>query len=612
MDAQVVRQMVRQFWERTAYTGGEPHCFAPWYLHQRFQLPETLSMQQSSDGSYDFGVDGFHLERGNDGKPASLVFVQAKYSESLQHIIKGFRDLEKALPEISRSLDAIGTEEPVQNKVLVNLRAALNRLEPEARAQLALDFEVLHLSVEDEAILAVRLREAMTRLSEALADKLENHKCRIRQVGPRDLGPQQVVVAPPEEVTIRLVGVHAFPAGESSDHMFSGVGRLADLVELYRARRDDLFSRNVRYYLQSKKNTEKGPAGKMRGTLKQMCVDGSLEPERFAMFHNGITMFSRRAQLVDGQVRVRDPYVLNGCQTIKNAFLFRVDGNLKSKIKDDLWQRVSVPVRIIETTDDGLVRAVTVNNNRQNAMSSAALRSNDPVQIRLEQRFKERRIVYQRQEGAFENTRAMQPELLEDEYENTAGACVDINDIARAVAATAGEISLALHPNDLFESDAAYKRCFGEKTRLRSIAFLTFLQNLHNVVGLVLTRDLNLEAKGGGPKPARFMYHTICLLTRHLAKQRMHDFVSEWGARLNKRDKGFREAIRRTLNSNSSGIRAEIAKRFMTLDSGRTNEVNDAFEKCKGSLHLKDGIDPFESFADLDDTVPVVPEEADE
>jgi hypothetical protein len=568
-------------------------------------------MQQASDGSYDFGVDAFHLEQGNDGKPASLVLVQAKYSESLQHINKGFRDLEKALPEVSRSLDAIGTEEPVQNKVLVNLRAALNRLDPETRARLALDFEVLHLSAEDEAILGVRLRDAMNRLSEALADKLESYKCRIRPVGPRDLGPQQVVVAPPEEVALRLVGVHEFPAGESA-RMFSGIGRLADLVDLYRARRDDLFSRNVRYYLQSKKNTEKGPAGKMRATLKEMCVDGDLEPERFAMFHNGVTMFSRRAQLVEGQVRVRDPYVLNGCQTIKNAFLFRVDGNLKSKIKDDLWQRVSVPVRIIETTDDGLVRSVTVNNNRQNAMLSAALRSNDPVQIRLEQRFKERRIVYQRQEGAFENIWAMQPELLEDEYENTAGAWVDMHEIARAIAATAGEISLALHPNDLFESDAAYERCFNERTRLRSIVFLTFLQNLHDVVGLVLKKDLNLGAKGGGPKPSRFMYHTICLLTRHLAKQRMHDFVAEWGARLHYRDKGFREEIRRTLNSNSSGIRGEIARRFMTLESGSTNEVNAAFEKCKNALHLKDGIDPFEVFADLDDRVPVVPEEPDE
>lgn len=606
MDTQIVRQMVKQFWEKTAHTGGEEHCFAPWYLHQKFQLSETQAMKQASDGNYDFGVDAFHLAAGDNGKSATLVLVQAKYSESLQHISKGFKDLEKALPEISRNLDGIGTEESVQNKVLVNLRATLNRLTPETRKLLELEFHVLHLSVQDEAILAMRLNEAMTRLSEAVSDILESHKCRIRQVGPRDLGPQQVVVAPPEEVPLRLDGAHEFIAG-ASRRMFTGIGRLSDLVDLYGARREDLFSRNVRYYLTSKKNTERGPAGKMRTTLKQICVDGKLDPGCFAMFHNGITIFSRRTALVDAQVRLRDPYVLNGCQTIKNAFLFRHDGHLKSKIKDELWQRVAVPIRIIETTDDELVRTVTVSNNRQNAMSPAALRSNEPDQIRLEQRFKERRIVYQRQEGAFENIWQMRPELLEDEYENTQGTWVDIHDIARAIAAAAGEVSLALHPNELFESDTAYERCFDEEKRLRSIVFLTFLQNLHDVMGLVLKKDLNLMPKKGGPKPFRFMYHAICLLTRYLAKERMGEFVAEWGKQLHYRNSNFREEIRRILNSSKSAIRNEIARQFMMIESGDTNEVNAAFEKCKNALQLRDNIDPFEVFSDLDEEAPVLP-----
>ena len=187
--------------------------------------------------------------------------------------------------------------------------------------------------------------------------------------------------------------------------MFSGFGKLSDLVDLYNKRRDDLFSRNVRYYLRSKKNAEKGPAGKMKQTLIQMCVEDSLEPERFALFHNGITIFSKRAQVLDGQILVRDPYVLNGCQTIKNAFYFRTNPTRKSRIKDDRWQRIAVPIHFIETTDDELVRAVTVNNNRQNAMSPAALRSNDPVQIRLQRRFKDRLVFYQRQEVALDEIR---------------------------------------------------------------------------------------------------------------------------------------------------------------------------------------------------------------
>ena len=40
---------------------------------------------------------------------------------------------------------------------------------------------------------------------------------------------------------------------------------------------------------------------------------------------------------------------------------------------------------------------------------------------------------------------------------------------------------------------SAYARCFNENTRLRSMVFLTFLQNLHDTVGVVLKKDLNSQ-----------------------------------------------------------------------------------------------------------------------
>ena len=130
MDSLVVRQSVRAFLVATAFTGGEAHSFAPWYLHQKYGISEGQALQQASDGNYDFGVDAFHLTKEADGTVSGIVLVQAKYTESLQQIAKGFRDLERSLHEIARSLAAVGTEAPIQNKVLVNLRAAINRLPP--------------------------------------------------------------------------------------------------------------------------------------------------------------------------------------------------------------------------------------------------------------------------------------------------------------------------------------------------------------------------------------------------------------------------------------------------------------------------------------------------
>lgn len=599
MDTSLIRQMVGEFRERNGFVGAKEHRFAAWYLHQSYEVPEVKALAQSSDGSYDFGIDAFHFADGG-----TLVLVQAKLTEGLQLIAKGFKELQKVLPEIARSIEGIGTEENIQNKVLVNLRAALNRLTPEERVGLGIELQVLHLSAEDDVILANKFREAMAKLKEAVEDALPNHTCRIRQVGSRGLGPHDVKVVPPEETFLRLRGPHAFSAGESCK-MITGIGHLADLVELYCVRRDEIFSRNVRYYLLSKKNTEKGPAGKMRATLKEMCVEGKLEPERFATFHNGVTIFAKRA-VVDGDgVRLRDPYILNGCQTIKNAFFFRYDNHIRNRIKAGLWGRVAVPVRIIETGNEDLVRKVTVNNNRQNSMSSAALRANEAVQIRLEQRFKDRGILYERQAGALDAILGSNPDLLEDEYENAQGNSVDIHELARAIAASLGKVSWALHPNDLFESDKAYESSFDEKRTLGSIVFLTFLQNLHDVMGLVLKKDLNLAPKAEGPKPTRFLYQTICLLTRYLAREDMGEFVAEWGTKLYGRHGQLREEIRKILNSPKSRIRAEIAGNFMTLEHGDSETINAAFEKCQKNLKLRENTDPFAAFAELDENTPV-------
>jgi hypothetical protein len=598
METAVVRQMVQQYRERTAYAGTDAHCFTPWYLHQTFQLSETQAEQQSSDGNYDFGVDGFHLTA-TEGIP-TLVLIQAKFSESVQLVLNGFRDFERILYEIARTLDGVETEEPVQNKVIVNLRAELNRLDEKKRHDLAIDFRVVSLSSEDETVLASKLRETLGRLKEAFENVLPDRTCNARHVGPEELGPARVMHVPPTEIHLRLLGAHEFIAGNGG-RMLSGIGRLSDLVELYRLRRDDLFSRNVRYYLREKRNTEKGPAGRMRATLKDMCVEGTTEPERFALFHNGITIYSSAAKASGEIVALRDPYVINGCQTIKSAFLFRHDPHLKNRIKDDSWERVSVPVRIVITRDDQLVRTITVNNNRQNSMSPAALRANDRVQIRLEQRFKARRIIYQRQEGAFDDVRALHPEWLDDEYENTRGTWVDIVELARAIAATAGELRFAMHANDLFESDAAYERCFSEETRLRSIVFLTFLQNVHDTIGLILKKNLDLEPRPGGPRPSRLIYHVMCLLMRYLARENMSEFVLQWGTRLHYRDGDFREAIRKILNSHKSGIRGELARRFMVLESGDGVSLSEAFSEIESALGLKVNSNAFEAFADLDE-----------
>lgn len=228
---------------------------------------------------------------------------------------------------------------------------------------------------------------------------------------------------------------------QDQSRVLYGVCNLSDLVELYRGRGDELFSKNVRYYLRSKKNTVKGPAGKMRETLKQICLssENPLEPEIFAFYHNGATLFASEIEPIEGGIKVRNPYVLNGCQTIKNAYLFRYDPNYKGKINVSAWNRIVIPLRILGTKDKDLVRQVTINNNRQNSISPSALRANDEPQLKLEERFRKVKIFYQRQKGAYENIKGRNPEIIENEFTNSLDGYVDIEDLARSIAAASGK-----------------------------------------------------------------------------------------------------------------------------------------------------------------------------
>jgi hypothetical protein len=262
---------------------------------------------------------------------------------------------------------------------------------------------------------------------------------------------------------------------------------------------------------------------------------------------------------------------------------------------------VAVSIRVIEAPDGSdenkaLIRNVTINNNRQNAMSVSAFRANDPIQLELEERFRKVAIFYERQEGAFQNLEMASPEVLEEDYENSRGLCVNMVDLGRCLAAAAGEIGLANHPGDLFESDAAYDRCFSRK-RLTSIPYLVCLQNLDDVLGVILKKDLNLNPKGAGPRPARLKYYTLCLCVRYMAKAGLKEVVREFGGALQGKKHAFRNEIGRILRSKNSGIRDELSKRFMSLEAGDAATMNDAWERCQNTLHLRKNIDVFDAFS---------------
>ncbi len=155
-------------------------------------------------------------------------------------------------------------------------------------------------------------------------------------------------------------------------------------------------------------------------------------------------------------------------------------------------------------------------------------------------------------------------------------------------------------PSDLFETDAAYNRIFSAK-RLASLNCLTFLQNLHDVISLVLKKDLDLEQKGDGPKPGSLGYYAMCLLVRYLAKHHEYDTIREFGSVLWGRNDQFRSEVAQLLDNRHSGIKGVLKEKFLVLKDSRADSLNDAFTRAETSLRLRNDIDVFEAFKNLDE-----------
>ena len=264
-----------------------------------------------------------------------MAIVQAKFSESIGSVSSGIRGFIKSLPEIGNCIDGIGSEIPIQNKVLVNLREAMGRLGEEERKKIRLDFRVVHLCEEDSILLGERTKTARDEFLKASNEILPDHNSYIRDVPPAEMGSRVSSYIPPPKIKLAIDKMQPSVSLTTGEEMYYGIGKLSELVELYARKRENLFSKNVRYYIDKKKNIEKGPVGKMRETLSRITIDSSpdrLEPHIFAFFHNGVTLSTNDVTPSDGGVELADPYVLNGCQTIKNGFIFRYQRSTKQKI----------------------------------------------------------------------------------------------------------------------------------------------------------------------------------------------------------------------------------------------------------------------------------------
>jgi hypothetical protein len=159
----------------------------------------------------------------------------------------------------------------------------------------------------------------------------------------------------------------------------------AQLARIEQEYRYSIFERNVRYQIPGKINKN------IENTLKR--AEGR---RNFWYYNNGISIICDAYELDEKRksVRVKNLQIVNGCQTTTT-----LGANL-----DELTNPAPlVLVRIIASADEDLQRAVTLYNNRQNAVRDRDLLSTDQVQESLQAAFDELDPpwFYERKRGAW-------------------------------------------------------------------------------------------------------------------------------------------------------------------------------------------------------------------
>lgn len=583
---------VQNFFEEFGFGRSENDNFAPWWLSNRFKITPQKAMGLSSDGSADFGLDAYFLNKVNEDQ-FQVYIVQAKYSDDVNYIKAGVKSFKKLIPIIHSALAGGELTSYYENVVIQRFFSDLRNI---SGKQIHLQFNVISLSNLDPEIINQRTQYSQKEISDEIKDSLKSISklsWDISCLTRKNLLPEENT----SPSTTSELDVIYFNGSDKvvtqNSYFMSGIGKLSDLVKLYEIYSNQLFEKNVRFYLYTKKNDESGPAGKIKETLRDIVLEKNTPPEKFAFLHNGVTIFTRSIEKKDNKIALFSPNVLNGCQTIKSSYLFYHTAKSKNGFDETIWSNIPITLRIVVSSDDSLWKEIAEANNRQNALKPSALHANDKVQIILQNQFKKYNIYYERQEGSFASLEKSQRNLIDQYYFNSPKKPVKIDMLARSMLC-ASELPLYFASNmtNFYEDNNVYSQVFRDNVDY-DIPYLVLLINIYEILNLLIREALPENTiKYSGMNITKYRFLVMRLLLKVFEANQIRDKLKEdygfnvIGSNNSNTSKDLRDQIRPLLRSRDYPILSSLADVFIKDDLWQDAFDSDLIKKATNSLKL--------------------------
>ena len=355
-------EWLRDFREGDLTTTEKGQGFAVKLITQWLDVTEDDENLILCDGSGDGGIDVAYLRRADidDSEQDSSsdegdtwYLIQSKYGSA-------FQGEDTIIDEGRKVIETLAGENPRLSENVSQLVARLNVFRQQS-------------SERDRIVLVFATERPMEELDRrALRDVNLLGRERISHIfDVEDISLQTIWEArdTPEQSSISLPIRGNFV--DPSSGLRVGTIRLDDLYGFlteYRNKTgnlDQLYERNVRQFLGSRRKINKGIANTLRNT-----------PELFGLYNNGITIVvADYSTKPDGSCVLFEPYIVNGCQTTKTIWeilrqYLDAGGTGESETMDKWKARAERGVVVTKTvkSNNAEITDITRFTNSQNAV----------------------------------------------------------------------------------------------------------------------------------------------------------------------------------------------------------------------------------------------------
>lgn len=343
------------------------HAFIYWFINTMFSCSKKDILDSICDGTHDKGIDSVLI----DSREQRVIIIQSKYEHAGGQSQINEKDvmLFSNVPDFFKSKSALNAAVTKGNSTTQKLMNEAFDVIRKKKYTLELNFITTHK-------IAPHVNDLIYKTRGFTEDKfklyyfekiMQLYYDELKDFTPK-LPPYNLPFIDTDKAIIKVNPHKSWVISVSAD----------DIRTFVNTFQDKLFRKNVRNFLGTKSRTNKG-------IIETLEADS----DNFWYFNNGITILcdSGNIKMEEKYIRMENPQIVNGCQTVKSIQKYNKD--LKSELM----------VRVIEGVDHDFVNYLTLYQNSSNQVKNRDLKSNDPIQIRLKREFFRQGYYYEIKTG---------------------------------------------------------------------------------------------------------------------------------------------------------------------------------------------------------------------